>query len=273
MNNFNSKLIGLGQSILNKDYQANLDSKIDSILGEKDNISVNELKKSSIFKEAFEKIDNSKLENIFKLDGNAENISEKELRVLLTLLDSNLENVDGKERFVLDSQEGYEKSSGIYEATDNEIQTIYNNTKTRAEKKKLELAKKEQAEQAGQAKIQQLETERDFANNILQNIKQYQLFKTDGKINGANVAKLFKELKDNIKCNNAESIKIFDNAIEKAFAGKVKSINTPRSGKVLEFDGYRIEVNYQALSNEYGYVTVSSGTKEEKYTPNGELVQ
>ena len=84
--NFNSKLFGLGQSILNSDYQKHLDKKVEDILGDNESISVEALKNKSIFKKAFQTFDNNKLQAIFNLDGDADNVSEKELKILIHIL-------------------------------------------------------------------------------------------------------------------------------------------------------------------------------------------
>lgn len=271
--NFNSKLFGLGQSILNSDYQKHLDKKVEDILGDNESISVEALKNKSIFKNAFKTFDNNKLQAIFNLDGDADNVSEKELKILLTVLDANLENIDGRERFVLDGKEGYSESAGVNQATNNELKTIYKYTKTRAEKK-AEIMRKEKEEKE---RAIQNQKENDYVEKTLAKIEKYELYNSDGKVNGASVAKFFKEALENIKRNNSESDDRFEDFLEKAFQGKTRLIDRMRDGgsQHIEFDNTRVFVNLVPGSAEYGNVTVTTfkPRSEEKYTPDGKLIK
>lgn len=270
---FNSKLFGLGQSILNNDYQKHLDKKVEDILGDKESIGIEALKKKSIFKKVFETFDNNKLQAIFNLDGDAKNVSEKELKILLTALDANLENVEGKERFVLDGKEGYSKNVGVNQVTNDELETIYKYTQTRAEKK-AEIMRKEKEEQE---RTLQNQKENDYVKKTLAKIEKYKLYNSDGKVNGASVAKFFKEALENIKCDNQESDERFEDFLEKAFQGKPRLISRMRDGgsELIEFDNTRVFVNLVPGSAEYGNVTVTTykPRSEEEYMPDGKLIK
>src|SRR5574344_1611737 len=115
----NGALVGLGDAIMDKDYQANLSKKTQALLGNKTSISADALKKTPIFNEAYKKLNvegKKKFDAILSLDG-----------------DANLSNVDGKERFLMDGELSTDKSGGIYQASNQEINTVYKYAQTKAE--------------------------------------------------------------------------------------------------------------------------------------------
>ena len=149
----NGSLVGMNDAIYDKEYQAKLTEKTIAILGDKTSISSTELKKTPLFNKAYNKLDEKgkeRFNEILNLDGDAKNVSEKELKTLLTILDADLgrDDFENREVFFMDGKVTTSKTGGIYQATDKEIQNVYKNTKTQAEQKTEEIQKmKEQAQQ------------------------------------------------------------------------------------------------------------------------------
>lgn len=129
-------IIGLKNTV-NFDYQKSLHEKTKQIMGNKDEISVAEFKSGSVFNQIAEKLDNeiknALVDKISAIAGDDNKINKIEMKAILMLLDANLEEIKNnalhyvhglnvsKIKFVIDNEINVSKSSGIFQATDNEI--------------------------------------------------------------------------------------------------------------------------------------------------------
>ena len=96
---YNGALVGMNNAVHDKDYQAKLSEKTTQILGDKTSISVNELKKNSLFNDAYKKLDaegKKQFDAILNLDGDANQVSEKELKTLIGRAEVVYEAILGK---------------------------------------------------------------------------------------------------------------------------------------------------------------------------------
>lgn len=250
-------LVGLGYSVMDKDYQANLSKRTQALLGNKTSISADALKKTPIFSEAYKKLDvegKKKFDAILSLDGDAKNVNEKELKTLLTILDANLSNVDGKEKFLMDGEISTDKSGGIYQATNQEISTVYKYVQTKAEIQAQEISK----QKADSAKLNQLKVM----------VKDYDI------TNGSDLAKAINILRH---ASSKDDSSIYDSAVQSLFKGQIKNVDTYRDGGSREYtlnDGTVVYHDNDFSGDEIGFVTIThpDGTKE-KYNPKGEKVE
>ncbi len=253
----NGSLVGMNAAVYDKEYQEKLTEKTTAILGDKTSITSAELKKTPLFSKAYQKLDakgKERFNEILNLDGDAKNVSEKELKTLLTILDADLghDDFENREVFLMDGKVTTSKTGGIYQATDKEIQNVYKNTKTRAEQKAEEMKKmKEQA--------QQLE-------DINSKIAEYKPDK------GADITKALNTITEEAESDNLEEI-----AVSKFFKGQIERVDTYRDGGSKEYtlkDGTVIYHDNAIGGSEVGFVTIThpDGTKE-KYNPEGKKVE
>ncbi len=258
----NGKLAGMGDAVSDKEYQQKLSELTTRILGDNTSISAKELKKTSLFMDAYKKLDaegKKRFDAILNLDGDAKNVSEKELKTLLTLLDADLstDNITNREVFLMDNEITTDKSSGIYQATEKEIQNVYQNTKTRAEQQAEEVAKlKEKAE---------------TLNNLKQGIAQFDI------TTGAGLTKALTYISNNIRTGNSEGMEIYETVTRGLFNGQLEQVDTYRDGGSRVYrlkDGTEIYHNHKIGSDEYGFVSIIKQDEiVEKYNPDGEKVQ
>jgi hypothetical protein len=260
----NGKLAGMVDSAKNAEYQAKLDEKVSELFGDKTQISVQDLKKNSIFNKVYKSLNKAGKENfdkVLSLDGDAQNISEKELKTLLTLLDADLYNDNGQEIFLMDNNIGTnKKTGGIYKATDKEIQQVYGNIQTRAEKEAAEIQKQKEMEQKSE--------------QLIGMVKDY-----DYK-NGSDVAKALNIIRENSEIGSSEGLEVHDNAIYEFFKEQVVDVDSYRDGGSRLYyleDGTKIYHDNSISSmfrGESGAVTIThpDGT-EEKYNNKGEKIE
>lgn len=150
----NDGLVGLKASTKEMEYQNKLNKKVEEILGENESISFNELKKKSIFKVDFDNLDeNTKnnIKHIISLEDGSDNVTEKELKVLLSAIDAKFKDFDtftnaikaalkdDFDNYTLDNNYNIEEEDiAIKLTTKEELTKIFNNTKTRSAKKSME---------------------------------------------------------------------------------------------------------------------------------------
>ncbi len=258
----NGSLVGMGDAVKDAEYQKKLSEKTQEFLGDRTSISVAELKKSSLFAKAYKKLDAEGKKNfdaILNLDGDSKNVSEKELKTLMTLLDANLDKVplEDREAFFMDGEFSIGKNSGIYQATAEEIQNVYKNTKTRAEQKAEEMAKLK-------AKAQKLD-------EIGKLIADYDISK------GSDLTKALTTIDANISAGNKDGYELYNAAISKLFNGQLVNTNVYRDGGSREYtlkDGTKIFHDNRIFGEENGFVTITRPDGSvEKYNPEGEKVQ
>lgn len=267
-------LVGMADAVKNEEYQQKLTEQTVEILGDKTTISVDDLKKNAIFSKAFKNLSKTGKENLnklFNLDGDAQNVSEKELKTILTLLDADLQTYDDRryskaegkyvdtkeEAFFMDNEIGTKKTSGIYQATDDEIQNVYQNTKTRAEVQAEEVEKQKRA-------AQELE-------DLNKMVAEYDVS------NSSDLTKALNTLRQNARIGDSDGYQIFEMAVQNLFKGELKQTDHYRDGGSALYklkDGTEIYHNNAFISNENGYVTITrtDGTVE-KYDRQGNLVK
>ena len=258
----NGALAGMGDAVYDKDYQKKLSEKTTEILGDKESISLKDLKKMPLFSKAYDKLDatgKKRFDQILSLDGDAKNISEKELKTLLTVMDADLHFNDllGKEVFLMDGEPTLGETGGLNQAREDEIQHVYQNTKTRAEIQADEMKKMKEIS----AKLE----------NIKEQTADYDIN------NGADLAKAFNVLDENISKGNSEGVQIYDMAISNLFGGKLERFDTYRDGGSREYflkDGTKIYRDNGIGSKERGFTTITrpDGTVE-KYNTEGVKVE
>ncbi len=245
----NGSLVGMGNAVKDADYQKNLSERTTAILGDKTSISLTDLKKTPVFSKIYTQLDKTgqeKLNSILSLGGDDKNVSEKELKTLLTLLDADLQKVDaypynGKEAFLMNGEMEVKPSSGIYQATDEEIQDVYNNTKTRAEIQADEIKKQKRMSQE-LAKLNDLVSEYDISN-------------------GSDLTKALNTLRQNCKVGNPEGMQLFESATSALFKGQLKNVETYRDGGSRNYilkDGTEIYHDYRSGSSNKGSVTITN---------------
>ncbi len=259
---YNGALVGMNNAVHDKDYQAKLSEKTTQILGDKTSISVNELKKNSLFNDAYKKLDaegKKQFDAILNLDGDANQVSEKELKTLMTILDSDLskDEFSNKEVFLMDGEFSTGKKGGIYQATEQEIQNVYQNTKTRAEIKAAEVAK--------------MKANAEKLNDLKGLVSEYDIAK------GSDLAKGLNILRSNVSIGNKEGMHIYDSAISDFFKGQLQNVDTSRDGGSRLYtlkDGTTIYHDNQIMGKENGFVTITyPDGKIEKYNAEGEKVK
>lgn len=116
------KIIGF-RYLYNREYQEKIHDLTNRVMQENSEISLSMLKKSSLFSSAIKNLSADKQESAFNRikDFAGESINRNELKVIMYLLDSNLEKVDLSEKFVMDGKFEVSEKSGIFEATKQEI--------------------------------------------------------------------------------------------------------------------------------------------------------
>ncbi len=258
----NGALVGMSEAVRDKEYQKQLSEKTSALLGDRTSISAKELKKSSLFKNAYKQLDaegKKKFDAILNLDGDGKNVSEKELKTLMTLLDADLgiNHVTNSEAFFMDGEFSTGKSGGIYQATDSEIQHVYQNTKTRAEIQAEEVAKLK-------ADAQKLES-------IKNSVAQFDVSTGSGLTQALNF------VRENMDIGNSDGLKLYDAAIADLFKGNIQNIETYRDGGSRLYtlkDGTTVYHDNTIFGQENGFVTITRPDgSAEKYNPEGEKVE
>ena len=245
-------------------YMKTIQEKAVNILGKKDSISLNKLMNNSVFKEIYNKLDDnakSKANTIFSMDGDAQNVSERELQTFFTLLDANLENVNGKETFVFDNEDSFESTNGLSNARENEIQIIYNNTKSRADEKMEKMREQEEIKKQQEVAIQK-------EKQIQKEIKDVKVYDDDGNLNDANLLKVLKSL------SNAGS-EVLEKVCREIFGDRLNLADLDRSGGFLidlkdtKNEGRSIIITRDMLGN----VSIRQAEDFREYDANGDKVK
>lgn len=256
----NGALVGMGNAVNDKEYQKKLAERADGLLQGKKSISSADLKKTPLFQDAFKKMDTqakARFEQIINLDGDAKNISEKELKTLLTVMDADLQNVKGNEKFLMDGNFSLEKSGGLNQATDREIIDVYNNTKTRAEIKAEEIKNMKKASQKLES-VRQMIADFDVTT-------------------GTGLTQALNTIDEIIDRGDEEGLKLYDMSVSNLFNGQLERFDTYRDGGSREYilkDGTKVFHDNKIFGEENGYVTITHPDKTvEKYTPEGERVE
>ncbi len=113
---------GIKETTKNKNYQNMLEQKINSILDGKETISVEQLKKNSLFSNLSDKA-LERFNDIAGLDGDNTTFNADELKVLYAMADASLKD----NKFVFDGEFAIDKNSGLEEATDKEVAVFKQN--------------------------------------------------------------------------------------------------------------------------------------------------
>ena len=245
----NGSLVGMGNAVKDADYQKNLNERTISILGDKTSISLADLKKTPVFSKIFTQLDKTgqeKLNRILSLDGDNKNVSEKELKTLLTLLDADLQKVDaypynGDEAFLMNEEIDVKPSNGIYQATEEEVQNVYQNTKTRAEMQADEIKKQKEMSQ-----------QLTYLNEL---VSEYDIS------NPSDLTKALNTLRQNCSVGNAEGMQIYESATSALFKGQLQEVQTYRDGGSRMYilkDGTEIYHDNKAGGGTKGYVTITN---------------
>lgn len=114
--------IMLDKTTKDAEYNKVLDKKINSILQGQETISLQTLKKNSLFSNLSEKA-LERFNYIAGIDGDNKSFNAEELKVLLALSDATLKN----NQFVFDNSYKINNNSGLIEATDNEVESMIQN--------------------------------------------------------------------------------------------------------------------------------------------------
>lgn len=125
--------VKINDTTQDKEYQSALDKKINSILGNNETISVEQLRKNSVFSnlsEASEK----RFNDIARMDGDGQTFSAEELRVLYSLADAKLED----NQFKFDTNLEIDGNSGLEQATDKEVNLMIQNLVQSDVRKRIE---------------------------------------------------------------------------------------------------------------------------------------
>ena len=263
----NGAMVGMHDAVRDAEYQQKLDVKAGEILGDKESISLAALKKNSVFAQAYKELDakgKARIDQIANMEGDAQNVSERELKVILTAMDANLQDWEwGKEKtqkFYMDGEASTDETGGLNQATDEELQDILQNTKTRTERI-------EEAQKKEEAKNEKIKATAEQAIDI----KPYD---DNGRVNGGEWAKAFQIIHQNISWGNREGLETWEKAFENILGkGQVTHTSTYRDGGSKEWtlkDGTVVYLNNQFGGSEVGYVTVKhpDGTSE-KFKPDG----
>lgn len=127
-NNGNNKdWIGLDNATKDKDYQKIIDEQISSIMNGKETISKAELQKNSLFANLSDPAALKKFNNIAAMDSDFQSFSKDEMKILLTLSDAKLQQVNGQNEFVLDGKFDDVNNSGLKSVTNEDFVKANNN--------------------------------------------------------------------------------------------------------------------------------------------------
>lgn len=119
--------VGIKDTTTNKEYKNIINAKINSILNGKKEISINELKKNSLFQNMDKKTED-RFNAIAGIDGNTETLSADELKILYALADGKLvKGSDGKEKFNFDGKMENANGSALKDAYHKEIIEVIKN--------------------------------------------------------------------------------------------------------------------------------------------------
>lgn len=255
------KLAGMGTSITDKKYQAKLSEKTQQAFGDKEQIKRDELLSNKDIYTAYKNLTaegKQKFDQILSMDDDASTVSEKEYKTLMTILDADLgvNTFTNQETFLMDGEISTGEKGGIYQATNQEIQNVHDNIKTRAEVKAQQKAK-EVAKMKKMSNVQQAINHNDIKS-------------------GSGLTHVLTTVDKNFSAVNhdRDSYKEYAEAIQMVFGDNLESADSLRDGGSREYtlkDGTRIFHNHSLTGNEQGYVTITrpDGTVE-KYSPDGE---
>ena len=263
-------LVGMHDAVRDAEYQKKLDVKVEKILGNNESISLAALKKNSVFAQAYKELDakgKARVDQIANMEGDVQNVSERELKVILTAIDANLQDWkwgnEKNQKFYMDGKASTGETGGLNQATDKELQDVLENTKTRAERIKEAQKKEEARNEKIKATIEQAK-----------NIKPYD---DNGHVNGGEWAKAFQIIYQNISCNDYEDLKTWGKAFENILGkGQIADASTYRDGsKAFTLkDSSIVFLNNDFFSDEFGYVTVKHPDETtEKFKPDGTKVE
>ena len=132
-NNNGKKWTKLSDTTKDKDYQAQLGKKINSILNGTETISIEKLRQNSLFKDLSEQA-TIRLNQLSGIDGDRTSFNADELKVLFSLTDASLQN----DSFVFDGKYVADKNSGLEQATDDEVKVMIQNLVQNDVRKRIE---------------------------------------------------------------------------------------------------------------------------------------
>lgn len=121
-NNNDKQWTKINDTTKDKDYQSQLNKKINSILNGNETISVEELRQNSLFKDLSEQA-TVRFNQVARIDGDKTSFNSDELKVLFSLTDASLQN----NSFVFDGKDVVDKNSGLEQTTDDEIKVMIKN--------------------------------------------------------------------------------------------------------------------------------------------------
>lgn len=273
----------------NADYQKQIFDKAKQIMGSKNNISLETLKKTPIFKAYTNGLDSQTKTQLYQKisDIAGKEIDTNEMKAILILMDANLEEVkyssgiekfkattkgDSNEKFVMDGQIKLNSQSGIFQATDNEIQ------------KTLGITSKYNFTQEGHEVKQDDGSVLKYDNNnkviggtTKDGIKYSNEYDKDGKIAKTvyedNSSKIY-EKGELIQENFADGTKkLYKNGQEYVYDKAGNQI----SGKNSDLGNYEIihnedgTINYKSSDGKH-YALYKDGNLQEAYTTDGKKV-
>lgn len=133
INNSPKQWTKINDTTKNKEYQAQLEKKISSILDGKETISVDKLKQNSLFNSLSEQAA-LRFNQIAGIDGDKTTFNADELKVLFSLTDASLQN----DKFVFDGKDAVDSNSGLEQANDNEVKAMIKNLVQSDMRKRIE---------------------------------------------------------------------------------------------------------------------------------------
>lgn len=248
MSNINFTKLSNASSPENEKYQKYLDDKTQTVLGNKDSISFKDLTTNSVFASEYEKMSADEKEKVLQIvgmDGNENEVTEKELRVLYTFLDAKLTE-DG-ESFEFDAATSLGGKSGLSEATFSEIRGVYENTLSQSEQKAFKLA---------QSKLQKCE-----------------LYNKDGSINNEEVIKVLQFLKSvpNLKNLSLTNAKLLGEALGEGVAG-ISIVSDDGTIEIIFNDDLKTIASYDAYESKFR-ISSTENVNGTEYSLDGKKIE
>lgn len=273
----------------NADYQKQIADKAKQIMGSKNNISLETLKRTPIFETYTKGLDaNTKTQLYQRISDIAgKEVDSNEMRTILTLMDANLEQVkysstldkytaaakgEPNEKFVMDGQIKLNTQSGIFQATDSEI------------KKTLDITSKYNFTEEGREVKQEdgsvLKYDNDnkvIGGTTKEGVKYSNEFDDEGNVSKTayedGSSKIYEKGKL-VQENNADGTKkVYNDGQEYVYDKDGKQTG----GKNSELGNYEIKHNedgttrYQSSDNEH-YALYKDGKLQEAYTRDGSKI-
>ena len=176
----NDSVEGRGLGHINSlPYQRASRERVAQILGNDTSISFEDLKKKSIFSN-YDELDESikqKINTIISKEDGSNNVTEKELSLLLTVMDAKKEFEGDTENYNFDNKFDFSENNGLYKMDNKDIDYIYEHTNTRADEQK---------------RLQYLNDYPDILNAL----NNYKVFDENGKFDGQQFVSAYKYLRE-----------------------------------------------------------------------------